>query len=384
MAKPTRKQPDRRKTPTTKARTGAKGATALKRKGSSRPNIVLRAASGLLGLALRNPAIFGGGAAFAVVFGFVAANALWYQPSHHPSPLLRTRLPFTHPDPARVSLSDPQDVPDPSKVTTFVIRREGEGGAGDPQTAAAEPGQMPSETAPTGERTASVPAHDTLATLPGEPEAQSQPETDLDPAGLVRAVQAELARHGFYDGEADGRLGPKTTAAIRRFEQAKGRPQTGVVSASLLAALRGSGSAGSDIATITPAQRPTAIPPAQKSADGGTVEIDPIAAAIRAAEGGAEVKPKPAPVKAPVKATETASAEPAPVRTAPTAGQGSGMVMAIQRGLANLAYTDVSIDGVVGDQTRLAIRHFEKHYRLPETGEPSQALLLKMKEIGAI
>ncbi|PYE28803.1 peptidoglycan hydrolase-like protein with peptidoglycan-binding domain [Rhizobium sp. PP-CC-3A-592] len=372
MAKPTRKQPDRRKVPATtapattaKGKTGAaRGATALKRKGTSRPNIVLRAASGMLRLALRNPAIFGGTAAFAVVFGFVAANALWYQPGHHPSPLMRTRLPFTHPDPARVSLSEPQDVPDPSKVTTFVIRREDEAGE-------AEPGQVPAEALPTGERTASVPGSDTFATLPGEPTPRQDTTADLDPTSLVRTVQAELARHGFYDGEADGRLGPKTTAAIRRFEQASGLPQTGMVSQGLLAALQGGTGASPGIATITPAPRPTAIPPAPKT----PTEIDPIAAAIRAAEGGAQVKPKPVHAKA----TETASAE-----SSSSGTSGAGMVMSIQRGLSNLAYADVSVDGVVGDQTRMAIRHFEKHYRLPETGEPSAAVLKKMKEIGAI
>lgn len=373
MAKPTRKQPDRRKTAAANAarsKTGtAKGTTARKRQGASRPNILFRAASGMMRLALRNPAIFGGSAAFAVVFGFVAANALWYQPGNHPSPLLRTRLPLTHPDPARVSLSDPQTVPDPSKVTTFVIRREDE-------VADMEPGAVGAEGRPTGERTASVPLHDTLATLPGEPAPRPDTTPDLDPTTLVRAVQTELARHGFYDGEADGRLGPKTTAAIRRFEQASGRPQTGIVSQGLLAALLGGTSAPSGIATITPAPRPTAIPPSSKPT-GTTAEVDPVAAAIRAAEGGAEAKPRHAPASP--KATQTASAE-----SGTATPGGAGMVMTIQRGLSNLAYADVSIDGVAGDQTRLAIRHFEKHYRLPETGEPSPAVLKKMKEIGAI
>ena len=43
---------------------------------------------------------FGGSAAFAIVFSFVAANAMWYQPGAHPSPFLRTRLPF-RPEPRR-------------------------------------------------------------------------------------------------------------------------------------------------------------------------------------------------------------------------------------------------------------------------------------------
>ncbi|MGG2476284.1 peptidoglycan-binding protein, partial [Rhizobium sp. BR5] len=40
---------------------------------------------------LRHPKMVGGCGAFAVVFGFVAANALWYQPGVHPTPFLRTR-----------------------------------------------------------------------------------------------------------------------------------------------------------------------------------------------------------------------------------------------------------------------------------------------------
>ena len=62
----------------------------------------------------------------------------------------------------------------------------------------------------------------------------------------------------------------------------------------------------------------------------------------------------------------------------------SELVMNIQKGLSNLAYSDVSVDGVAGEQTRSAIRHFEKHYRLPETGQPSDKVLKKMKEIGAL
>jgi peptidoglycan hydrolase-like protein with peptidoglycan-binding domain len=38
----------------------------------------------------------------------------------------------------------------------------------------------------------------------------------------VAEIQRELARHGFYDGAADGVYGPKTDAAIRDFEQAAG------------------------------------------------------------------------------------------------------------------------------------------------------------------
>ena len=37
-----------------------------------------------------------------------------------------------------------------------------------------------------------------------------------------------------------------------------------------------------------------------------------------------------------------------------------------------------------GEQTKEAIRHFQKHYRLPVTGEPNEAVLEKLKKIGAL
>jgi peptidoglycan hydrolase-like protein with peptidoglycan-binding domain len=49
-----------------------------------------------------------------------------------------------------------------------------------------------------------------------------------------------------------------------------------------------------------------------------------------------------------------------------------------------MAYKDVTVDGVPGEQTRAAIRRFERHYQLPETGEPSAAVLKKLKSIGAL
>jgi hypothetical protein len=55
---------------------------------------------------------------------------------------------------------------------------------------------------------------------------------------LVADIQKELTRRGFYDGPADGVLGPKTDLAIREFEQAARRKPTGEPSESMLHALR--------------------------------------------------------------------------------------------------------------------------------------------------
>ena len=49
----------------------------------------------------------------------------------------------------------------------------------------------------------------------------------------VRKVQAELQRRGFDVGPVDGRLGPRTKAAIREYEQQNGLRVDGLPSRSL-------------------------------------------------------------------------------------------------------------------------------------------------------
>ncbi|WP_104667668.1 peptidoglycan-binding domain-containing protein [Ensifer adhaerens] len=286
--------------------------------------------AGLAGrLMARHPLVSGGSAAFLVVFSFVAANAMWYQHGTHPSPLLRTRVPLVSAETAqRIAIAKGEEI-EPRKVTTFVIEREGEAKAENVEDVIAS-ADLSSEK-PSPERVASVP----------EP-AQSK---------LVSEIQKELGRIGLYDGAPDGRSGPRTATAILRFEERAGRTGTGAASVELLQALRAAPAAK---AAAVPAGRPLS------ETKGGGVEIDPVAAAIRSAEKESTFVPR---AEIPVS---------------------SELVLNIQKGLSNLAYADVAVDGVAGEQTRAAIRHFEKHYRLPQTGEPNAQVLKKLKEIGAL
>ncbi|GAK71664.1 hypothetical protein RRU01S_19_00690 [Agrobacterium rubi TR3 = NBRC 13261] len=318
MAAPKRKSP--RKTPARKE-----------------PGFVSVAALAMGHQILRHPKLVGGTAAFLVVFGFVAANALWYQPGHHPSPFLRTR-----------DEENPNGIPgyrvasglaEHGNVTTFRIERQ------------ADAPQQPVETTP-----AAQPA-DVADVI-----AQSAPQaTPHQPSELVAEIQRELARRGLYEGPADGMPGPRTTAAILFFEETVGMEQTGEPTSRVLSAMK------IDSAT-TVAAIPKALPkdrPAEPNSGG--VAIDPVAAAIRNAESGS-TKPQS------VSLTSGNTPKSAP----------KDMVAKIQQGLVNIAYADVKVDGVPGEQTRTAIRNFEKHYRLPETGEPNEAVLKKLKSIGAL
>ncbi|OCP00851.1 MULTISPECIES: peptidoglycan-binding domain-containing protein [unclassified Ensifer] len=282
-------------------------------------------------LMARHPLVSGGSAAFLVVFSFVAANAMWYQHGVHPSPLLRTRVPLVSAETAqRIAIAKGEEI-EPRNVTTFVIEREGKPKAENVEDViAAGSDQLSGKPSP--ERVASVP--------------------EAAPSKLVADIQKELSRIGLYDGLPDGRSGPRTAAAILRFEERAGRAETGSASAELLQALRAA--PGQKIAQVTPAGRPLA------EARGSGVEIDPVAAAIRSAEKESTFTPR---AEIPVS---------------------SELVLNIQKGLSNLAYADVAVDGVAGEQTRAAIRHFEKHYRLPQTGEPNAQVLKKLKEIGAL
>jgi hypothetical protein len=54
----------------------------------------------------------------------------------------------------------------------------------------------------------------------------------------AKALQAELARRGYYHGSIDGMLGPETRNAIRSFQAHQGLPVTGQVDGQLINALQ--------------------------------------------------------------------------------------------------------------------------------------------------
>jgi peptidoglycan hydrolase-like protein with peptidoglycan-binding domain len=381
------------------------------------PGLALRLLLAAGGAAARHPKPLFGFAGFAVLFSFVAANALWYQPVGHPSPFLATRDPD---DPNRIAGYRPLKRTAPADVTTFRIERAPE----PPAPALAQPSVAdPSVTA--GDAPALQQAH---PTLPQQSEADRQ---------LVTEIQNRLAERGLYDGARDGVTGAKTQAAILFFQETADLPQTGEATADLLAALK----AESRPATTTPAHDATAAPqvaaPLPRPAMPETARIqpqktvqpqsgqaqrnpsapgqpaslqsasvqpargiagnrpaenvsmraeDPIAAAIRSAERNPAMTPPADIPNAGWKSTTTAanSSPAASAARLQASAPASNLVLQIQKGLSNIAYTDVEVDGVAGSQTKAAIRRFEKHYRLPETGEPNEMVLKKLKAIGAI
>lgn len=314
--------------------------------------LLLAGAGALARLVGRHPRPVGGLAAFSVAFGFIAANALWYQPGQHPSPIFSTRDASDFNALAGVTRNARLEQ-DPATVTTFKIERED---ASAPASAPA-PGNPAAATSADTATPAAV--ADTVAVPDNSP--------------LVVSVQGELARLGLYDGVADGVIGPRTEAAIAVFQRSIGAEANGLVSPEMLAALK----VDSRVTAAVPKSRPA------EDLSAPAAVADPVAAAIRNAQKTVVTAPtKPQVTR---NAARPAVAPPAalPVSLRGTA-EDAALIMEIQRGLANIAYTDVSVDGVAGEQTRAAIRRFERHYRLPETGEPSETVLKKLRDIGAL
>src|SRR4051812_11547066 len=62
---------------------------------------------------------------------------------------------------------------------------------------------------------------------------------------VVKQAQEKLSAAGMDAGQADGKLGPKTQAAVKEYQQSKGIQASGQLDRQTLAALGVSGSSGS-------------------------------------------------------------------------------------------------------------------------------------------
>ena len=318
------------------------------------------------------PSIAGGSAAFAVIFGFVSINALFYQSGRHPAPILPTRgaVPETQqiavaPDDGLIRQAI--EASPEREVSTFKIERAEE----NPQTASIP---VPSHRPETGAQVASQ----TVPVAGNEEAVHTKPAPDP----VLSAIQKELKRKGFYGGDVDGLMGPMSAAAITNWQRKAGMEIDGKPSARVLESLKIGGRPDSIVKRVEP---PVTVPAAA-----------PAPAKKPNVERSAEMRPKPsvqpaAPTPSqPVAESEptlrdliNASANKSPEAIPAVAG-GDEMVRKIQAGLGNIAYADIAVDGYAGEQTKNAIRAFEKHYRLPVTGEPNDAVLNKLKEIGAL
>ncbi len=155
-------------------------------------------------------------------------------------------------------------------------------------------------------------------------------------------LQSAMRSKGLYQGDVDGVFGPQTANAIRAYQKRRGLEATGEPTDALLVHLLIS-------------------------------QLDKVAV------------PQPKPESKPDAITEIVQAE-TPVKVASKKAEDpvGDLIFNIQKGLSNIAYDDVKVDGVIGKQTTDAIADFQRHYRLPVTGQPDRIVLQKLREIGAL
>ncbi|WOC15233.1 peptidoglycan-binding protein [Pseudochrobactrum sp. MP213Fo] len=306
----------------------------------------------------RNPVVAGGATAFLVTLGFVASNAIWYQPQAHDNVFFKTR-------PEQVFRATVKDTDTRNRLT---------GAANHAATAELAAirnvtNTQPSTTAETQPVIATLPN----TTVDGGDLPALAPNGDKD----VAILQYNLKQLGFYDGGVDGLTGPQTRKALEQWQsvQAKLAPASAtpaLTSASAPLPVASNVSA-SQTASIIPANRPTNISDNTAQRAVPVVEKAPPPIMVRAPE-----KPAEAPVR------KTALAQPSPKQ--PAAGQAVSAeeLVRIQAGLKAFGNDMVVVDGVPDKSTEDAIREFQKLFRLNVSGKPDPELIGKMREIGLI
>jgi len=252
--------------------------------------------SALGGTLLRNRLVVGSLTAFLITFSYVAANALWYQPHAHKSALFPTRAMANYQAPTP-ALQTPMTE---TKTRIVVIER--------------------------------------------------QPQPPAPPAGdsQIATVQEVLSGLNLYQGPVDGLSGPKTRAAITKYQRIVGLSADGEISVALLQQLAGP----EPVAKTVPLPVADAVPLPTPRPDG--------------AGGARRVEPLPS-------AEITASI-----------GQEGGAVKRAQAGLRAFGHDKIEIDGKIGSLTERALVEFQSLFGLPQSGKVDGQTIAKMQEIGLI
>ena len=151
-------------------------------------------------------------------------------------------------------------------------------------------------------------------------------------SSLVREVQAVLAKTGFYQGKVDGIYGSATREAIIQFQQRSGIIPNGEASYGLLASLK-------SVEAVTGSQ-----PKPVSSRTGQATSSQPQLMVFDAAT-----------------------------------------VTKIQSGLKEkFGDEEISVDGVLGNQTRSAIRRFQERFSLDTNGELDDETIQKLLSVGIL
>lgn len=285
---------------------------------------------------VRNPVLTGGATAFAVVMGFVSANALWYQPEAHNAVFFKTRTDFVFKATPRAYLPG----------TAPVVKTE--------DTASTQP----AETSPQPQTETAELSLDRLQVTGSVDEMLPAlaPNADVE----IARLQQRLLTLGIYQGAVDGFTGPQTREAIERWQALQQKVGAPSQKSAVMLPKEDDVAKFIDMSVPTPRPQPAVLKvetPKKRAPDLASLESKPV-----------QAKKQP---------VELAAFQ-------PQAQISSQDIVRVQAGLKAFGNEMVSVDGVPGKSTQDAIREFQKLFKLPVTGEVDATLISKMREIGLI
>ncbi len=227
------------------------------------------------------PALAGGATALAVAMSVITANAVWYQPDHHPSPIFATRsIDMTTTSSVRqISTNRVKTVSSktvktrPAKQVSDELTKELQMALADKKIYSGEIDgiygsrtktaivtyqeqmklkasgkvsiKLLSHILMSGNVVERVPVPKQQIVLQiARPGNQKNIRSIIESKSLVSAIQAGLKNYGYDDIIIDGVMGNQTSNAIRRFELDYGLHITGEASKSLLKKLNDIGATG--------------------------------------------------------------------------------------------------------------------------------------------
>jgi peptidoglycan hydrolase-like protein with peptidoglycan-binding domain len=178
----------------------------------------------------------------------------------------------------------------------------------------------------------------------------------------IADLQWQLAVHGYDPGASDGSVGPRTEEAIQQYEADAGLPVDGQPSPKLLEHLQYTDPPVLNRHTAQAQGQPTYGAPDQSH--NGPPDQSDNGPPDQSDNGGGN---------------EGQYGQQEPPQSAPQIGAAPSLMQVytatVQEELARRGYNPGRADGVLGEQTRAAIRDFQEDNGLPVTGEVSLELV---------
>lgn len=225
-----------------------------------------------------------------------------------------------------------------------------------------------------------------------------------DKVALVLAIQRQLTLAGYYVGPLDGQEGAQTREAISAYQDAMGMETTGHADIAFYNALTGKGDAyGKPVTTIQDLATGGATTQAAQSQQSNArstlaalPKIKPAEPVQRSSSSQtsaprqrlAVTAPKPQPQ---VRLTQDVgnsamlrqmASGPVPPADIPSSPQADPTLAKVQSALKQNGYGNLTVDGLMGNNTRAAISAFQRSRGHPVTGAVNDRLLQELMVMG--